>query len=962
MTEEFKLPDGIKDPSLEFDLKDNLGKGSFGAVYLAEHKKTGHLVAVKQVLVNEDFMEILKEINIMKQCNSKYVVQYYGNYFKGDTCWIIMEYCAYGSVGDIMNLTSAPLTEPQIALVIRSTLKGLHYLHKSHKIHRDIKPGNVLVTSRGECKLADFGVSGQLSERTHKRNTVIGTPFFLAPEVILETGYDSKADVWAVGISAIELAEIHPPHYDVHPMRVLFLIPTSPSPTLRKPELFSETFSDFIRLCLQKDPSQRPSAKELLEHPFIKSAPGPSIMQPLLDKAQSLIDKAGGRLKAMKHAAAQRMDAQKEDEEDIVEDVIGPVMVDSDSDEEDKNKRSFATPPADRSVSLKELDDLLDGMMTKKFDSPKLTASGSSSPAPKAAQKAVAASSPNGSCLLGEWTSSTAGGCVNTYLWRRNPQFIFKVVVAQTVKITLRQVAEKISHIGIYLAKAGDHQGRKILSLTKDNVVADIETSFKKAKQITVEAKLAVGEYIIIPSTFSFGIIGNFEIEVEFTSGKPDLQALEEWYASSTSSEWKGQTAGGCFSPNSSTWRENPKALLTVKPSSAGNSTVTILLGKDTDAGIPVDAASSAKSTLFVGFYVFKTPNKGAPTTALTGSNLVGKTNFVNSSDVLSTLNLEAGDYVIVPCSFDPGQEARFTLTIFSSGRIEPLNIVKEEGTGVKGVWEGPSAGGCLNHPTWRSNPQYLLEIPPSPSTQVTISLEQVGSGTDGKSMPFIGFYVAKAPPAPIDKKMFSLAPKDVVGNTEFINDLQVSLTLTLTPANSPCIVIPSTFLPKVETSFTLRAAIEAGQGTVKFTPLPSWGWQQTTGSWKGPSAGGRYSTTSNSWQNNPRFVFNLTGGSATNGSGSSGSSGRIAVVLSQSEKPTPIGIGFYIFKKLPDNGLREVVGKSGFVSGREVSLEVALPPGEVFIIPATFEPNQEDTFNLTVYSDQNFSLTPFSQ
>uniref|UniRef100_A0A8C3GR64 non-specific serine/threonine protein kinase n=1 Tax=Cairina moschata TaxID=8855 RepID=A0A8C3GR64_CAIMO len=254
-----------KQPEEVFDVLEKLGEGSYGSVFKAIHKETGQVVAIKQVPVESDLQEIIKEISIMQQCDSPHVVKYYGSYFKNTDLWIVMEYCGAGSVSDIIRLRNKTLTEEEIATIVQSTLKGLEYLHFMRKIHRDIKAGNILLNTEGHAKLADFGVAGQLTDTMAKRNTVIGTPFWMAPEVIQEIGYNCVADIWSLGITAIEMAEGKPPYADIHPMRAIFMIPTNPPPTFRKPEIWSDNFTDFVKQCLVKSPEQRATATQLLQ-------------------------------------------------------------------------------------------------------------------------------------------------------------------------------------------------------------------------------------------------------------------------------------------------------------------------------------------------------------------------------------------------------------------------------------------------------------------------------------------------------------------------------------------------------------------------------------------------------------------------------------------------------------------------------------------------------------------------
>jgi len=277
-------------PDDVFTFIGKIGEGSYGSVYKALHKRTSEIVSIKVVPIEDDYNDIIKEINFMKSIVCPQVVRFFGSFVKEDSeLWIVMEYCAAGSVSDIMRLRKRTLTEEQIAVIIKSTLQGLVYMHSHMKIHRDIKAGNILLNAKGEAKLADFGVSGQLSDSTAKRNTVIGTPYWMAPEVIQENGYGVSADIWSLGITCIEMAQGHPPYNNIHPMRAIFVIPSRPPPKLEQPEKFSDDFNDFIALCLVKKPEERMTATQLLETPFMKKAQTTAILENMVNEAIDLI-------------------------------------------------------------------------------------------------------------------------------------------------------------------------------------------------------------------------------------------------------------------------------------------------------------------------------------------------------------------------------------------------------------------------------------------------------------------------------------------------------------------------------------------------------------------------------------------------------------------------------------------------------------------------------------------------
>ncbi|XP_050610971.1 mitogen-activated protein kinase kinase kinase kinase 4 isoform X42 [Macaca thibetana thibetana] len=276
----------LQDPAGIFELVEVVGNGTYGQVYKGRHVKTGQLAAIKVMDVTEDEEEEIKlEINMLKKySHHRNIATYYGAFIKksppghDDQLWLVMEFCGAGSITDLVKNTKGnTLKEDWIAYISREILRGLAHLHIHHVIHRDIKGQNVLLTENAEVKLVDFGVSAQLDRTVGRRNTFIGTPYWMAPEVIAcdenpDATYDYRSDLWSCGITAIEMAEGAPPLCDMHPMRALFLIPRNPPPRL-KSKKWSKKFFSFIEGCLVKNYTQRPSTEQLLKHPFIRDQP-----------------------------------------------------------------------------------------------------------------------------------------------------------------------------------------------------------------------------------------------------------------------------------------------------------------------------------------------------------------------------------------------------------------------------------------------------------------------------------------------------------------------------------------------------------------------------------------------------------------------------------------------------------------------------------------------------------------
>lgn len=259
----------------DYEIHEFIGRGSFGEVFKGCKKGTNELYAFKVIPMDDtDNLDvIIKEIQFLSRLRSPYINRHHETFLKNTDIWIVLEYCGGGSCADLLRYYGS-LDEQVTAYIIRSVLKGLRYLHEERKVHRDIKLGNILITDDGKVKLGDFGVSGELTFTKTRRNSIVGTPYWMAPEVIQRSvlGYNAKADIWSTGITTIELLCGNPPHYQKAPMKALFEIPRLKAPSLDDQPFNADT-KDFVKHCLLKYPDYRPSAARLLHHRFITTCP-----------------------------------------------------------------------------------------------------------------------------------------------------------------------------------------------------------------------------------------------------------------------------------------------------------------------------------------------------------------------------------------------------------------------------------------------------------------------------------------------------------------------------------------------------------------------------------------------------------------------------------------------------------------------------------------------------------------
>eukprot|EP01090_Pellita_catalonica_P021978 TRINITY_DN8376_c0_g1_i1.p1 TRINITY_DN8376_c0_g1~~TRINITY_DN8376_c0_g1_i1.p1 ORF type:complete len:930 (+),score=157.90 TRINITY_DN8376_c0_g1_i1:46-2835(+) len=525
----------------------------------------------------------------------------------------------------------------------------------------------------------------------------------------------------------------------------------------------------------------------------------------------------------------------------------------------------------------------------------------------------------------GQWKGKSSGGCLNNSSWRYNPQIFLHINEQTHLSIKLIQNAEDTSYIGFYIAQS-DGSGRRQLALPRARLIA--KANFENKPEITYDLQLPPKDvpYFVVPCTFNPGVESEFTMT--FNTSKPitlePLKPTTEWKHVAVAGRWSGKSAAGC--KNNPGCPRNPQYLIQVNQKTVTHLLLTQEDNKDFD---------------HIGFYVQRTNSEYQKLIKIAPRDLVGKSEFATNKEAYMMLTLDpekhGRNFVVLPCTFDPGWEAKFQLTILTDVPVKVKKLQEAKGLKIDSKWKRTSAGGCVNHRTWRNNPQFFVYV--TKDVTATVALKQHQGSTQKRYS--IGFYVATCD----GNKKIVLQPSDLIGKGSFETREVVSAAIEFKESPNPYAIIPCTFFPGEEAKFSISLSPTGTSvpADFKFTKcINNWTQAKIKSAWAGPTAGGCRNHP-NTWLLNPQFSLSLKADS------------KIVLVLAQEKLDK--SIGYYV---MPGTGelltditkVTKIVHKSVFNNSEDVSSEFTLAAGDYVILPCAFTAGDEGAFELEIFSD----------
>jgi len=898
----------------DFDILGVLGEGSFGKVFRAKHNQSGNVFALKQQRTVDKNPQLIREIKIMEQMaqkNNPHIVSYFGSVYdkKEAVMWIVMELMCYGSVRDMMSITKNVLNEHQISTICTSALHALVFLCSVEKIHRDMKPHNILVNEKGCAKLCDFGVSSHLPHG-QKRKTIIGTPHYLAPEVIEEQlGYDILADVWALGITAIEMAEFRPPLHDAHPMRVLFMIPNNDSPTLTNQEHYSSDFNDFLAQAMQKDPAKRWRPEALLEHPFITKKSSLHTMYPFLKAVATYINQHGGSLdEALKSARNEPVHCDEESPDDHT---LSFESSSSGCEEDISSELDFGDGELDGSEesTSEELN------LVEPKPKPHVVVPPRVTPQPQKPPTIVIA--PLKKALTPAPLSP----------FRKIKPTLFpqiKKLKLGKIEMDHQDLSElttkEINVSALMTSRSGESSGDgtpRVMELHDVDTSSLHEETLKRVQkdQLAVQVRADLKRRI---STIDASD-GPISPKSEFKRCHPSFQQVTQ------KGFWQG------FGTLNNPWRNNQQ--FTIKLSNPSL--------------IFIQITSEAELPSIIGITILSVRQAQAQTILRpAGAHTIHTWRDQKGPHRTLEVYLEDEEqtYVIVPTISALGyKRVDFSLTILYPGEIKMnLNALNPlPSNSVRGEWTPGTAGGNIETAEWRNNPQYVVQL----HNQIAVYLflaQILHNQTDAEAN--IGFYIVKVKSYP-EKKLIAFDHDNVLMFSIFNKKSEVTPSTKMVLAAGTYVIIPCTAQKQKLSKFELTIASPDVSFPLQLIELDTY-WNKTAleSKWDEQRCGGCANPNNNEWRNNPMFSLTIE------------KNETVHFVLDRRQEAKLL-VGLYIFKET-EGGMatltkRTLIDKVGFSDKKEVQLSTPLKAFEKYIIVCcTFQPKSLGNFILRLYSE----------